>query len=364
MREAAPMGKIIRKILKILGIILLSVILLLAVALGVLTIAEYRPAATETIVADHNVQPAVEAGVSLSLVSWNCGYGALGDNADFFMDGGSSVYTADRARVQVNLSGIRDTLKELAPDFVILQEVDINSARSYGTDERSVLRDAMPGASEAFACNFNSLYVPYPLPPIGHVESGLFTLSRAEPRTAERISLPVPFSWPIRIVNLKRCLLVSRFPVRDSDRELVLVNLHLEAYDSGDGKIAQTRQLVTFMRDEYEKGNYVIAGGDFNQRFSNVSQDAYPVYENMWQPGDIDAASFGSDFSLLMDTASPTCRSLDRPLAGAGTASFQFYLIDGFIVSANVRPEAVETLDRGFVYSDHNPVRLSFTLLP
>lgn len=353
-----------KKVLKVIGIILLVLVLLVVLVLAVLSVAEYRPAPSETVVADHPVTAVLEAGKPLSIVAWNCGYGALGDNADFFMDGGSSVYTADRPRVESNLQGITDTLSGLSPDIILLQEVDRNSSRSYGIDERTVLRRALPGASEAFACNFNSLYVPYPLPPIGHVESGLFTLSRAEAASAERVSLPCPFSWPIRIVNLKRCLLVSRFPVKDSGKELVVVNLHLEAYDNGEGKVAQTRMLVDFMKAEYAKGNYVIAGGDFNQRFSNVDQSAYPVYAGMWQPGEIDAAEFGSDFSLLQDPSAPTCRSLDKALAGQSRESFQFYLIDGFIVSANIRADKVETLEQNFVYTDHNPVRMEFTLQP
>ena len=354
--------KIVGKILKALLCIVGVLVLLLVLAVGVFTVAEYRPADTESVIAQQETEAVLETGKPLTIVSWNCGYGALGDNADFFMDGGSSVYTADRARVESNLAGIRDALKALNPDFLILQEVDINSARSYSLDERGVLREALPGATESFAYNFNTLFVPYPMPPIGHVESGLYTLSNAIPGSAARISLPVPFSWPIRLFNLKRCLLVTRFPVRDSDRELVLINLHLEAYDDGEGKEAQARQLTALMQEEYAKGNYVIAGGDFNQRFTNIDQNAYPVYEGMWQPGVIDAASFGSDFTLLMDNSSPTCRSLDRAYAGAEKEGFQFYLIDGFIVSANVRAESVETLDYNFTCSDHNPVRMIFTL--
>ena len=353
-----------KKLLKVIAVIVLALILIIAAMLGVLSAAEYRPADVETVAADPGAEALLETGTELTLVSWNCGYGALGDNADFFMDGGKSVYTADRARVEKNLDGIREALKSLDPDLAVLQEVDVNSSRSYGQDERTVLREAIPGASEAFAYNFNTLYVPYPVPPIGHVESGLYTLSRAKARTAERISLPSPFSWPIRLVNLKRCLLVSRFPVKGTDRELVLINLHLEAYDSGEGKEAQTRQLVSFMQAEYEKGNYVIAGGDFNQRFTNVDQSAYPVYEGMWQPGEIDAAAFGENFALLADNTVPTCRSLDRAWAGAEKDGFQFYLIDGFIVSANVRTDEVKTLDLGFAFTDHNPVQLRFALLP
>lgn len=354
--------KFVVKILKILGSAVLALILVVAVALGVFTIAEYKPADSETIIPDHTVEAILEPGHSLSVVSWNCGYGALGDNADFFMDGGNSVYTADRERLENNLAGIRDTLKSLNPDFLILQEVDINSARSSGIDERSVFREVIPDADDSFAYNFNTLYIPYPVPPMGHVESGLFTLTSASPRASDRISLPVPFSWPVRLMNLKRCLLVSRFPVKNTGKDLVLINLHLEAYDSGEGKEAQTRQLVSLMEEEFSKGNYVIAGGDFNQRFTNIDQGAYPVYEGMWQPGVIDADSFGSSFSLLMDNTYPTCRSLDRPLAGSDRKNFQFYLIDGFIISSNVHAESIETLDCGFVFSDHNPVRMVFTL--
>ena len=116
------------------------------------------------------------------------------------------------------------------------------------------------------------------------------------------------------------------------------------------------------MQAEYARGNYVIAGGDFNQRFTNIDQSAYPVYEGMWQPGVIDSEAFGNDFTLLMDNRVPTCRSLDRPLAGAEKEGFQFYLIDGFIVSANVHTESIETLNYNFICSDHNPVRMIFSL--
>ena len=363
-----------KKILKIIGIILGILVGLALAGVGVLTITEYRPDDVETVIESHLIREELGVGEKLTLVTWNCGYGALGDNADFFMDGGSSVYTADKDRVRENLAGIRDVLMNeikingntVKPDLIVLQEVDINSSRSHGIDEREVLREAMPEGKEAFAYNFKALYVPYPLPPIGHVESGLYTLSRADIRQAERISLPCPFSWPVRIVNLKRCLLVSRIPLQGSDHELVLINLHLEAYDDGEGKVKQTEQLLEFMLDEYVKGNYVIAAGDFNQRFSNTDKDRFPVLsDDYWQPGDIDADAFGDEFELIMDKDSPTCRSLDKAYAGADKARFQFYQIDGFIVSDNVQVENVETQDdHDFQYSDHNPVVMEFILMP
>ena len=66
-----------------------------------------------------------------------------------------------------------------------------------------------------------------------------------------------------------------------------------------------------------------------------------------------------------MDNSVPSCRSLDRPLSDAPDktpAGFQYYVIDGFIVSDNIRVKSVETRDYGFKATDHNPVVMTFAL--
>ncbi len=72
-------------------------------------------------------------------------------------------------------------------------------------------------------------------------------------------------------------------------------------------------------------------------------------------------SSLGDGLTAVMDNATPTCRSLDRPYDGS--ANFQFYMIDGFIVSDNVRIDTLETIDADFEFTDHNPVLLNATLL-
>ena len=63
-----------------------------------------------------------------------------------------------------------------------------------------------------------------------------------------------------------------------------------------------------------------------------------------------------------MDPSVPTCRSLDQPLEGADLTNFQFYMIDGFVVSDNVEIKSVETKDMGFKATDHNPVVMDVVL--
>lgn len=178
-----------------------------------------------------------------------------------------------------------------------------------------------------------------------------------------RKALPGSFSWPVSMCQLKRCLLVERVPLEGTEQELVLVNLHLEAYDSdGGGKKAQTKVLYELLQREYEKGNYVIAGGDFNQTFDTVPEDLYPLkFTDHFMPGRIDTSVLGEGWTFANDVSAPTSRLLNEPY-DPDSENTQYYMLDGFILSPNVTLTAVKTLDEGFAYTDHNPVRVDVVL--
>lgn len=368
---------IFRKLILILFVLITLVIVLVAGLLAFLTGTEYRPETDQTMDVEGNAEAVLQAGKPLKIMSWNIGYGALGDNADFFMDGGKMVMSADKERVQQNLEGILNTITTVNPELLLLQETDRNSSRSWHMDEGKMIQDRLTGYESSFGYNHKTPLVPYPLPPIGKVGAGVMTFSDSHIGSASRIQLPIPFKWPVRTVNLKRCVLKTVIPLDGktdqgvagtdgkkslSGKELVLFNLHLEAYDDGEGKAAQTKMLARLLKEERDKGNYVIAGGDFNQIFSTENREAYPAQEDKWQPGVLETDQFGEGWTFLMDERSPSCRSLDQPYKGADQDSFQYYLIDGFIVSDNIRVEDMKTMDLDFVYSDHNPVVMTFTL--
>lgn len=353
---------ILFNIVRAVSVILLAIVVLFAGLIGFLSFTEYKPADSETVNISGAAEKEVRQGEQISLLTFNVGYGALGDNADFFMDGGKSVYTADKDRVNQNLNGIMSAVKSLDPDIVFFQEIDRSSSRSHRINEYEKFAGELKQYAFSFANNFKVAFLPYPVPPIGKVDSGLATASKFGVESAERVQLPIPFAWPVRMANLKRCVMVSRIPVKDSDKQLVLFNLHLEAYDNGEGKTAQTKMLAELLKAETDKGNYVIAGGDFNQIFSTADKTAYPAREGMWTPGEIDVTAFGEGFRFLMDEKVPSCRSLDKAYKGADKESFQFYLIDGFIVSENIEVDLLQTQDLDFVCSDHNPVLIKVKL--
>ena len=202
--------KLLKTVLVILGIILLAA----AALILWLSVTEFKPGDVMDVKVEANSEV---SGLSpfldeeFSVISWNIGYAGLGKGSDFFMDGGTNVSSADQDTVAASLLGIYKTLYSSSDPATIfmLQEVDKNSSRTYGKDEAY----ALGINNSTYALNYSCKFVPYPVPPIGRVNSGLLTTTVYDIDSAERISLPCPFNWPVSTANLKRCLLVSYLPI-------------------------------------------------------------------------------------------------------------------------------------------------------
>lgn len=343
--------------------LLLLLIVAAGVLLGALTLFEYKPDDREILSISGSSAVRPKPGDTIKILSWNIGYGALGDNASYFLDGGSDVITSDEARVNENMQAISNFINSEQADIMLLQEVDHDSKRSHGINESHyILRNIERSYTATFAINYKALYIPYPIPPLGKMESGLLTVSAYDVNYSTRVSLPCPYDWPMRLINLKRCLMVDRIPVQGSDKDLIVINLHLEAYADAEGQAEQIQAMMAILEEEYAKGNYVIAGGDFNQTFSNVDLSKYPQKPKKWAAEIVDVSSLGSNWTALMDDSVPSCRLLDQPYLNADPDSVQYYVLDGFIVSNNLKVESFHTEQLNFVNSDHNPVILEVNI--
>jgi endonuclease/exonuclease/phosphatase family metal-dependent hydrolase len=352
-----------KKAIKIFCILLSGIVALAVLFIVFLTIFEYRPPKTEAaLFVQMGAVSKPAPGETLVIVSWNIGYASLDADQDFFMDGGKRVRPETDDRVKTNLAGIRDYIAAAGADAVLIQEADRGSRRSYYVDEVKALAESFNGTA-VYAPNFRCIFVPFPFPRfIGPVDSGLLTMSLLVTGEAERIGLTVPFKWPVRIANLKRCLLVERIPVEGTEADLVLVNLHLEAYDSGGGKETQSRELREFLYREYRQGNYVIAGGDFNQNFPGIDEELFALKNTAYfKPGLLSEADLEPHWRFAFDPQVPSSRLLNESYSG-DYATTQLYAIDGFLVSPNVEIVNVKTDDIQFRYSDHNPVVLKAAL--
>lgn len=357
-----------KKFFKTFFITLLVLVLIAAALAGAgvayLTVNEYKPEDIENVDTYGTTSKNVSPGDTVTVLTYNIGYGADDDKHDFFMDGGTTVTTESADNITANMKGIIETITEQDADVNFIQEVDIDSKRSYNIDEANLIAGAFPESSIGFATNFLCEYIPYPINDnIGKINSGILTVNKFNVESAERISLTNGFTWPVSTCQIKRCLLVERVPLVDSNKELVLINLHLDAYDNGEGKEAQYKELCEFMQLEYAKGNYVIAGGDFNGVLPSVDKSKYPlVNTEYYEPANITTANLTGGWKYCTDDSIPTSRLLNEPYDKT-SENTQYYVIDGFICSPNTIVESTKTIDTEFKYSDHNPVVLTVNLV-
>ena len=314
-----------------------------------------------TLEIEGNATGTAPVNAELSLLTYNIGFGAYSADYSFFMDGGEHSRAFSKDAVISNTNGVLKVIDAENPDLVLLQEVDTDGTRSYHVNQKNLISEKLQKFDSVFAENYDSPYFLYPPnEPIGANKSGLLTLSGFSIESSIRRSLPVENSFN-KYFDLDRAYSVSVIKT-DSGKDLVIYNVHLSAYTS-DGTIAedQLKILSEDMLEQYEKGNYIIAAGDFNKDMLGDSSKYFKRAEGEYNW----AAPFNN--ALLPDgiksyTGSnvPTCRNADSPFRGDGT---DFVLsVDGVLVSDNVEVLSCETVDTSFAYSDHNPVNLKFVL--
>lgn len=303
----------------------------------------------------------IRCSTVLQVLSWNLGYAGLGDDMDFFYDGGKEVRGTYERTLQ-NLDSIRSFIRSRKSDtFILTQEVDLNSKRSYHLNELDTLTFRSQYHA-ALAPNYVVGFVPIPpASPMGKVNSGIMTLSRYLPESSTRYGYPGMFDWPVRLFNLRRCMLVDRFPTSNG-KDFLLINTHMSAFDDGSLKKQEMQYLKEFVLAEYAKGNYVIVGGDWNQ-----SPPGFPLtkFGENYQSESFLLNNIADDFvprdwKWAFDSFSPTNRYLNEAYMPGRTFRC---LIDFFLVSPNIEVMENTTFDLNFRNSDHNPIEMKFKLL-
>ena len=305
-------------------------------------------------------------------LTYNIGFGAYNHEFSFFMDSGvmndgtevtgTDSVAKSKEVVLTNTNGSIEVSKNESADFYLFQEVDTDSTRSHKVNQNKMIESSFPEYSSVFAVNFHTSYMLYPFDePHGIANSGILTLSKFKINENIRRQYPIDKNFFTKFFDLDRCFLVSRLPV-ENGKELVLINTHMSAYDKG-GLIRekQLKLINSVMKEEYEKGNYVIVGGDFNHDIAGMAgkfKSEQKVPEWVFTLSDENLAE---GFSIVVAenyNKVATCRSTDIPyIKGVNYTS----VLDGFIVSDNIEATA-KNIDADYLYSDHNPVKLNFRL--
>ncbi len=346
--------KIIRPFLYLLLVLAGAFIIFLIFA----TADDYRPPLVE-LQYDNDQADTLPDSASLNLLIWNIGYCGLDASMDFFYDGGDQMRPSKEG-VVANINGVVKTLSpQLTADFLLLQEVDRDSKRSYHLNEYEIIEAHFHDFNAQFGMNYRVSFVPIPLKnPMGSVESGLMTLSRFNPSTVTRHSFPGNYSWPVKLFMLDRCFMVNRYPVSDGN-ELLIINTHNSAYDDGSLRREQMAFLKEFLLEEYAKGNYVLVGGDWNQTPYGF-EPSFPTQQfDTLNLTYIEKDYPASDWFWAFDPTLPTNRRVTFPYDRSSSLTT---VIDCYLLSPNIEMEKVKTLDVDFRFSDHQPVLLKARL--
>jgi len=234
----------VMKILKRIGLVILILVFLFVLFLVYATISDYKPPEKVLIFESENPDT-LDTGNSYSFLLWNIGYSGLGKDMDFFYDGGSQVRTSEET-TNHNLQSIKQYLSgNDSCQFILLQEVDQKSKRTYGINEVEEISNLLSSHNPCFALNYKVKYVPVPpTSPMGKVNSGLLTLSQPVPSSSTRFNFPGDYSWPTNLFMLDRCFLVNRYPLSDG-KEFLVINSHNSAFDDGSLKAAEMDYLKT-----------------------------------------------------------------------------------------------------------------------
>lgn len=340
-------------------LMLLALVLIPGGLIFIAGITDYRPEQKSRVYSDQSPDVIADSA-RVNLMIWNIGFCGLGDDMDFFYDGGSGVRSS-RNRVQQNCRAILSLLEAHdSIDFYLLQEVDKRSKRSYRINQYERLKNRFPDYTASFGKNYDVFFVPLPFHnPLGKVTSGLTTLSIYTPGSSARYSFKDNYSFPLNWFMLDRCFLVNRYPVSNG-KTLLIINTHNSAYDNGSLKKAQMDQLKLFLTEEYSKGNYLIAGGDWNQLPPGYDPQFKDNASPQSLPPPVPDHYLPAGWKWVYDNRVPTNRGLERKYHPAKSVK---RVIDYYLISPNIQCLDVKGMDLGFGHSDHQPVVAKFKLM-
>ena len=379
-----------KKLIKtILSLVLLVVLVALSYC-GYIVFSYKRIGNIDLEVNSKSSKETLSLDETYKISTYNIGFGAYSQDFTFFLDTGYDAngnetcgyYSKAKSEEEVmfNVNGSIKTIKNLDLDFVLLQEVDINSTRSFNINQNDMFIEELEEYDNVLAYNFDSAYLPYPLYDMhGKSLAALSTFSKYQLKNAKRVEYTISNSLS-KLFDIDRCFSVVETKV-ENGKTLYIINSHMSAYDKG-GTIRQEqiKELNDFITECYFNGDYIVIGGDFNHDLlTNNSDFEYTKdnrpFNNTLKDPDWVASYFDENknsplvdgFKVVASDNVPTCRNNDVEWDVNYTYRC---VVDGFVVSDNI--EVIEHYNietkngnlglNGFAYSDHQPAYLEFKL--
>lgn len=309
-------------------------------------------------------------GDSVLVMTWNIKFG--GGRLDFWFDGHADRVHMTEEEVLINLAGVAEKIRELDPDILLLQEVDLDSKRTRFIDQLQWILDRTDLNFGVYASQWRARFVP--AHGLGRVEMGNAILSKYPIRDAQRIALPQMKSQdPLtRYFYLKRHLLLASVEL-DSQRSLSVVNTHAEAFS----KMGTKKEHLDHFKAELDRldlaGALFVAGGDLNS-LPPGSKQRHNFDDVVTHDPAFEASDYRHEadwLTALYQTYEPAIALKDyeqdnRPYfthSTSGDTSWNRKL-DYLFTNAGFVPGSAQTHQDTMALSDHAPITARVRLLP
>lgn len=350
------------KFLKVAVTVILFLVIIAGLFLLALYGGQWKPEKTADINARYSEKPAylLPAKTVYSIASWDVGAAVTSAECDAVFEGGRTV-RPPQEMVDTTLTEIKNYLENFADwDFLMLQEVDLNAKRSYGVNQIREISSVFPKHAFSFARNHNVSHIPFPLfSPYGKVTSGIEIISAAYPLESVRYGFEQEASLLRALFAQNNCCIVNDYRLRNG-KTLVIINVQNGDFALKEPSTTLIQSLIALMVTEYEQGNYVISGGNWNVNPPGFSDAAFSSQDSVYfTPQQFPVEYLPEGWKIYYDASAPTTRKLDAPYQKGVTPTT---ITDFFIVSPNVQAVEQETISLDFKWSAHNPVVLRFGL--
>jgi endonuclease/exonuclease/phosphatase family metal-dependent hydrolase len=191
-----------------------------------------------------------------------------------------------------NLEKVLVETKKVDPDMIAFQEIDYNASRSYGINQQEEIAKLGYGF-RAQAVNWDEQYVPFPYWPMsnhfGKVVSGQSIISKYPLKAHQRVVLErvADASFYRDAFYLERLAQVVKVTL--NNQEVVLINVHLEAFDKTTR--ANQFQEVLALFNQYKADFPTILLGDFNSK----ARDENAVIQQLFNMQNVGNAAFNDE---------------------------------------------------------------------
>jgi len=304
-----------------------------------------------------NTDHLTASGTEITVTTWNIGFAALGAGADFFVDGSKNMRALPKSQIQAAAMSIAGRLAGFNADAVLLQENAEAGFLTRGVSVNGAIKSGLTNYAHCFWPDLKTLLVPKPF----NFLHGMSTYTRREISDCMTLSLPQDPLYYYGFMKKYYGAVVQKLPIGGQAKTWVVINIHLSAFDKGANvRQRQLTSLLEYAEQEYRAGNYVVIGGDWNMRMSATEFPHSIPKSDLFEVFDFPQDKLPKGWMLGVDERTASLRSLSKPYVKGETFTT---IVDGFVVSPNVRVEAVITDNLAFEHTDHHPVTGRFSVV-